>query len=94
MKVLYNKRSNMRDKITNRLLEIAKNKIGKEVENVNDELLGNKVNFRPVELAIYLKELEQEFNICFKQEDIIRGTFNNIHNISILVEKELKADSA
>ena len=83
----------MRDKITNRLLEIAKNKIGKEVENVNDELLGNKVNFRPVELATYLKELEQEFNICFKQEDIIRGTFNNIHNISILVEKELKAGS-
>lgn len=84
----------MREKITNRLLEIAKNKIGKEVENVNDELLGNKVNFKPVELAIYLKELEQEFGICFEQEDIIRGLFNNVHNISILVEKKLKVDSA
>lgn len=88
MEVLCDERTTMQEEIVKKLLDVAKNKIGIEIENVNDELLGNKVNFKPVELAIFLKELEEEFNISFKNEDIIHGLFNNISNIAALVEKE------
>lgn len=79
----------MRKEIVNKLLEVAKNKIGKVIIDIDGELLGNEINFKPVELAIFLKELEKEFHISFKNEDITQGLFNNISNIAVLVEKEM-----
>lgn len=88
MKKLCDERIIMREEIVKKLLQTAKNKIGKDIVDIDSELLGNDINFKPVELAIFLKELEKEFNISFKNEDITQGLFNNVTNIAALVEKE------
>ncbi|MEC0331738.1 hypothetical protein P4H42_19180 [Paenibacillus macerans] len=75
--------------IEEKLLHIVSNKFNKRIKDVNEQLLGHDVNFTPVELAIFLKELENEFNICFQQDDIVKGMFTDIANISLLIEKEI-----
>lgn len=76
--------------IPEELKMIVKNKFDIDIQDVDSELLGDEINFKPVDLAIFLKLLEEKFLIEFNNEDIINGKFNTIANISCLLEKELQ----
>ncbi|PXV86888.1 hypothetical protein C8E03_11188 [Lachnotalea glycerini] len=78
----------MQEEIKEKVLDIVSKKFNKTIKDCNEPLLGHNINFTPVELAIFLKELEKDFTIYFQQEDIILGRFTDIENIVLLIQKE------
>lgn len=88
MKILYKREVSMQEKIVKEIVRIAEQKIGKKISDINEELLGNKISVKPVELAVLLTELEKEFHISFRSEDIVRGSFRTISDIALLIERQ------
>jgi len=79
----------MREKIIDEIVQIIKSKFSRNEVDIKEELLGRNLNFMPVELAILLKELENIYKIDFDEKDILNGLFNNIYNISALIEDKI-----
>lgn len=78
----------MQEKIAKQIVQIVEHKFDKKITDINEELLGNKISVKPVELAILLAELEKEFHISFRSEDIVRGSFRTISDIALLIERQ------
>lgn len=79
--------------IQNRLIKIINEKIIREKNEiteteVNKKLMGSDIGLNPRDLLVLFHEVEEEFEIKFKEDTINRIGFKTIIDICRAVEKE------
>jgi peptide maturation system acyl carrier-related protein len=55
----------------------------------NDNLFGKPFNLEPRDLLFLLYEIERNFNIVVPQEEILKGNFNTLKNITDIVYSQM-----